>query len=309
MQVLLDFPWENAADWVREMERQAPHHDLHRWPDVAAPEAIEAAVVWTPDADIFKETRNLKAIIVPGAGVDQLWRHVTKPPDLPIVRLADPLMAKRMAQYVLAMVLDHHRGLGRYRRQQADRVWRRHWHADPVDLRIGVLGLGAMGGAVARLLATVGYDVTGWSRRPKTIEGVTTLAGDDTLPALLATSDILVCVLPLTPSTRHLLDAAVFAALPDDAVVINVARGDHLVVPDLLRALDEGTLGSAVLDVFKDEPLPADSPLWRHPKVTITPHIASLSHPLTGVRQIVQALDLIEAGKQPAHIVDPKAGY
>lgn len=309
MQVLLDFPWENAEDWVAEMRRQAAHHDLHRWPDIDDPGAIEVAVVWTPEASLLSSLKNLKALVVPGAGVDQLWRHVDALPAVPIVRLADPVMASRMAEYVLSMVMDHHRGFGQYRHQQAAKIWRRHHHADPGEIRVGVMGLGVMGRAVARHVAAIGYDVTGWSRRLKTIPGIKTVAGDEAFSAFLASSDILACLLPLTSSTRAVLNAKTFSQLPDKALVINVARGDHLVVSDLLNAIDRGKLRGAVLDVFEDEPLPPDSPLWHHPKITVTPHIASLSNPVTGVQQIVRALDTLEAGEMPAHIVDSRAGY
>ncbi len=309
MQVLVDFPWENAEDWLSEMRRQAAHHDLHVWPDLADPGSIEAAVVWTPGGDLFSTLGRLRAIVVPGAGVDQLWRHAAKLPDVPIVRLADPVMATRMAEYVLSMVLDFHRGFGRYRRQQTERIWARHHHADPGEVQVGIMGLGVMGGAAARHVAAIGYDVTGWSRRPRAIEGIRTVAGDAAFQDFLGRSDILVCLLPLTSSTQGLLNAAVFSQLPDGALVINAARGGHLVISDLLGALDNGKLGAAVLDVFEDEPLPANSPLWHHPKITITPHIASLSNPATGVGQIVRALDALEAGERPEHIVDPAAGY
>lgn len=309
MRVLVDFPWENAADWLAEMNRQAVHHALQSWPDIDDPGSIEVAVVWTPEAGLFAELQCLKAIIVPGAGVDQLWRHADRLPDVPIVRLADPVMATRMAEYVLAMVLDHHRGFARYRRQQSQRVWTRHFHADASEVRVGILGLGALGSATARHLSAVGYKVAGWSRRPKTINDVETAAGLAELPGFLEKTDILVCLLPLTASTRGLLNAQTFSHLPDGALVINAARGGHLVAPDLLDALDRGKLGGAVLDVFEDEPLVDDSPLWLHPKITITPHIASLSNPETGVRQIVRALDDLEAGRKPAHLVDSAAGY
>ena len=309
MQVLVDFPWENAEEWLVELRRQAAHHDLHRWPDIDDPGCIDAAVVWTPEADLFSTLTRLKAIIVPGAGVDQLWRHADKLPDVPVARLADPVMATRMAEYVLSMVLDHHRGFGRYRRQQADRIWTRHHHADPGDIRVGIMGLGVMGRAAARHVAAIGYDVTGWSRRPKVIAGIKTVAGDQAFQAFLGKSDVLVCLLPLTESTRGLLNAATFSALPDGALVINAARGGHLVVADLLEALESDKLSGAVLDVFEDEPLSPASPLWHHQKIVVTPHIASLSNPVTGVRQIVRALDKLEAGENPDHLVDPAAGY
>lgn len=309
MQVLADFPWENGQEWIDELRRQAADHQIHVWPDVPDPARIEAAIVWAPSTDFFKPLSSLRALIVPGAGVDQLLQNQDSLPDLPIVRLADPVMATRMAEYVLAMVLDHHRQLRRYRDQQADAVWIRHFHSDPGDIRVGILGMGVMGTAVARHLRAIGYAVTGWSRSTKAIPDIETVAGEAALMPLVAASDVLVCLLPLTETTRGVLNATLFDAMPDGALLINAARGAHLVVPDLMKALEHGKLGSAVLDVFEDEPLPPESPLWRHPAVTITPHIASLSNPVTGVRQIVQALNRIEAGEPPDHLVDRRAGY
>lgn len=309
MQVLADFPWENGQEWIDELRRQGVGHQTHVWPDVPDPARIDAAIVWTPSADFFEALPNLRALIVPGAGVDQLFRSQANLPDVPIVRLADPVMATRMAEYVLAMVLDHHRQLRRYRDQQVEAVWTRHFHSDPGDIRVSILGMGMMGTAAARHLHAIGYRVTGWSRSTKTIPDIETVAGEAALMPLIAASDVLVCLLPLTEATRGILNATTFDAMPDGTLLINAARGAHLVVPDLLTALDHGKLGSAVLDVFKDEPLAPESPLWRHPAITITPHIASLSNPVTGVRQIVQALGRIEAGEPLDHVVDPSAGY
>ncbi len=309
MQVLADFPWENAQDWIDELRRQGAGHQIHVWPEVPEPARIKAAIIWTPSADFFDTLTNLRALIVPGAGVDQLFRSRANLPDVPIVRLADPVMATRMAEYVLAMVLDHHRQLQCYRSQQAGAVWMRHFHSDPGDIRVGILGMGVLGTAAARHLRAIGYSVTGWSRSSKAIPGIETVAGEAALMPLVATSDILVCLLPLTKATRGILNAKTFDAMPDGALLINAARGAHLVVPHLLAALDRGKLGGAVLDVFEDEPLAPESPLWRHPAITITPHIASLSNPITGVRQIVQALDRIEAQEPLDHVVDPNAGY
>ncbi len=309
MQVLADFPWENGQEWIDELCRQGVGHQIHVWPDVPDPTRIEAAIVWTPSPDFFATLPNLRALIVPGAGVDQLFRSRANLPDVPIVRLADPVMATRMAEYVLAMVLGHHRQLGRYRDQQAHAVWKRHFHRDPGDIQVGILGLGVMGAAAVRHLHAIGYKVTGWSRSTKSIPGIETVAGEAALMPLIAASDVLVCLLPLTEATRGILNATTFDAMPAGALLINAARGAHLVLPDLLTALDRGKPGSAVLDVFEDEPLAPESPLWRHPAITITPHIASLSNPITGVRQIVQALDRIEAQEPLDHVVDPNAGY
>ena len=309
MQVLADFPWENGQEWIDELRRQGAGHQIHVWPDAPDPARIEAAIVWTPSADFFEALPNIRALIVPGAGVDQLFRSQANLPDVPIIRLVDPVMATRMAEYVLAAVLDHHRQLRRYRDQQADAIWMRHFHSDPGDIRVGILGMGVMGATAARHLRAIGYAVTGWSRSNRTIPDIETVAGEAALMPLIAASDVLACLLPLTDATRGILNAETFDAMPDGALLINAARGAHLVVPDLLTALDRGKPGTAVLDVFEDEPLSPESPLWRHPAITITPHIASLSNPVTGVREIVQALDRIDAGERPAHIVDRRAGY
>lgn len=309
MQVIADFPWENGQEWIDELRRQGRSHQIQVWPDVQDPTGIEAAIVWTPSAGFLEGLTDLRVLIVPGAGVDQLFRSQANLPDVPIVRLADPVMATRMAEYVLAMVLDHHRQFGRYRRQQADADWARHFHNDPDDFRVGILGMGVMGMAVARHLRAIGYAVTGWSRSTKVVVDIEMVAGEAALMPLIARSDVLVCLLPLTEATRGILNATTFDAMPDGALLINAARGAHLVVPDLVTALDQGKLGAAVLDVFEDEPLSPENPLWHHPAVTVTPHIASLSNPVTGVRQIVQALDRIEAGGQPDHLVDRRAGY
>jgi len=309
MLVLADFPWENGQEWTDELCRQATGHQVVRPSDRPDRSAVEATVVWTPSADFFDGMNRLQAIIVPGAGVDQLMTNSATLPDVPILRLADPVMATRMAEYVLAMVLDHHRELGCYRDQQKDAVWQRHFHRDPGDIKVGILGMGVMGTQVARHLQAIGYTVTGWSRREKDVPGTEIVAGEEALLPLAARSDILVCLLPLTATTRGVLNTKMFDHLPAGALLINAARGGHLIAADLLAALDQGKLAAAVLDVFEDEPLPPESPLWHHPKITITPHVASLSNPVSGVRQIVQALDRLAAGKTPTHQVDRNAGY
>lgn len=309
MLVLADFPWENAEDWLGELRRQAVAHQILVPAEMHEPASVDAAVVWTPPAGFFDGMTKLRAIIVPGAGVDQLTRSEAVFPDVPILRLADPVMATRMAEYVLAMVLDHHRHFGRYRDQQRRAVWTRHFHRDPADIRVGILGMGALGKKVADYLRLIGYQVGGWSRTPKSLPDIETVTGEEALLSLAAKSDVLVCLLPLTEATRGLLNRCLFEAMPEGAFLINAARGAHLVVPDLLSALDHGKPAAAVLDVFEDEPLSPESPLWRHPAITITPHVASLSNPVTGVGQIVRALDRIEAGEPLEHVVDRHRGY
>ena len=304
MRVTFYCPWANAEAWRAALRASGPEFVFVPWPELAEPQAIEAAVVWRPPAGMLQQLPNLRVICAMGAGVDYLFGPDATPPNVPVVRLVDPAMSERMASYVLAIVLYHQRQLGRYREQQRARVWRQMMHSDTADVRIGIMGLGPMGRASAALLARVGYDVAGWSRRPRSVAGVRCFDPQE-FHAFLGRSDFLVCLLPLTPATSGVLNRTTFAALPEGAVVINAARGDHLIEADLIAALDAGQLAGAVLDVFSVEPLPQDHPLWRHPKVLITPHVASLSNPTTGAARIVATLRAVQAGKQPAHLVDP----
>jgi glyoxylate/hydroxypyruvate reductase A len=305
MRVVFYCPWANADVWLAELRARAPEFTFLAWADLEELEAIEAAVVWRPPAGMLERLPDLRVICAMGAGVDYLFHPGERPLEAPVVRLVDPVMTERMAGYVLAAILYHQRQLGRYREQQEQGLWHPSAHRDTSEVRVGIMGLGAMGRASAALLAKVGYDVAGWSRGRKSMPGVPCYAGRNQWRAFLARSDVLVCLLPLTPATRGILNRATFDLLPAGALVINAARGDHLIEADLIAALDAGRLAGAVLDVFPVEPLPQGDPLWRHPKVLITPHVASLSNPTTGAPQIVTALRDVHAGRTPANLVDP----
>jgi glyoxylate/hydroxypyruvate reductase len=305
MRVVFYCPWANADVWLAELRACAPEFTFLSWADLEMFEAIEAAVVWRPPAGMLGRLPNLRVICAMGAGVDYLFGSGERPPEAPIVRLVDPVMTERMAGYVLAAILHQQRQLGCYREQQEQGVWRPLPHRDTSEVRVGVMGLGAMGRPCAELLAKVGYDVAGWSRERKSMPGVRCYAGRHEFAEFIARSDVLVCLLPLTPATRGILNRATFDLLPEGALVINAARGDHLIEADLIAALGAGRLAGAVLDVFGVEPLPQGHPLWRHPKVLITPHVASLSNPTTGAAQIVTALREVHAGRVPANLVDP----
>ena len=308
MRVLFHAPWPNADVWLAELRRAGPELELVLWPDVGDPAIIDAAVVWQPPPELFRDLSSLRCICVLGAGVDHLLALGDAVPPVPVVRLVDPLMAERMAGYVLAVVLHHQRQLGLYRRQQEARVWQRHLHPDTAATRVGILGLGAMGRATALLLAKVGYDVAGWSRSARSIAGIRCMAGAGERDAFLARSDVLVCLLPLTASTRGILDRQLLERLPEGALLINAARGEHLNEANLIAALDSGRLGGAVLDVLAEEPPPPDHAFWHHPKVLMTPHVASLSDPVGGAARMVEALRAVRDGRAPADLVD-RADY
>jgi glyoxylate/hydroxypyruvate reductase len=242
-------------------------------------------------------------------GVENLLADPALPRGVPLARLVDPGMVAAMSETVLAHVLDWHRHHYHYRRLQAARRWERRpqWLAS--ERTIGLLGLGALGQDAAARLGALGFDVAGWSRRQKAIEGVRCFTGGAGLESLLRQTDALVCLLPLTAETRGLLDARVFGAMRQGGCVINVARGAHLVARDLIGALDCGQLAHAYLDVFETEPLPADDALWTHPGISVTPHTAALTDPRTALPVIVENIERVRRGEAPLHRVDFASGY
>jgi glyoxylate/hydroxypyruvate reductase A len=265
-------------------------------------------LVWRPPPGELARYPNLKAILSLGAGIEGLIADPTMP-EVPIARMVDPSLTSTMAEYVLLAVLRHHRGFDRFERAQRERRWEFSLPPQPSDRQVGIMGLGELGAAAARLLLAHGFPVAGWSRSPKALDGVTSYAGHGELHSFLHRTDILVCLLPLTAETRGILDAETFDALPHGASLINVAGGAHLVEQDLLAALDSGHLAGATLDVFTDEPLPPDNPLWQHPKVLITPHIASYSVPAIAAAGVVDNIRRARAGQPLNHQVGRQRGY
>jgi glyoxylate/hydroxypyruvate reductase A len=239
-------------------------------------------------------------------GVEKLLEDPELPRHVLFARMVDPGMVAAMSETVLARVLDWHRHFWLYRRWQNEKKWKHRRQFMAQDRAIGFLGLGELGTDAARKLLALGFRVWGWSRRPKTVEGVHCSTD---LDEVLSRSDALVCLLPLTAQTKGILNAASLQRIRQGGCVINLARGPHVVVPDLLAALDSRHLAHAYLDVFDEEPLPADSPLWTHPGVTVTPHIAALTEPRTAVPAIVENVERVRRGEAPLHLVDRVAGY
>jgi glyoxylate/hydroxypyruvate reductase len=301
-------PDDPADAWRAELQARIPELEVRIWPDVGDPDEIEIALVWRPPPGELARYRNLRAILSLGAGIDGL---VADPdlPDVPLARMVDPSLTRTMTEYVLLAVLRHHREFDRFERTQRAREWAYAFPPQAADRRVGIMGLGELGAAAARQLVGHGFHVLGWSRSPKTIEGVVSYAGRSELHAFLHRTEILVCLLPLTADTLGILDAATFAELPHGAFVINVARGQHLVENDLLQALDSGHLAGATLDVFRTEPLPPDSPLWSHSRVLVTPHVASYSVPATAADGVAANVRRVLAGEPPLHLVDRAKGY
>lgn len=299
---------EDADAWRTHLARRLPDDEFRVWPDVGDPAAVEFLLVWRPPKGSMKGFPNLRAVLNLGAGVDAVLKDPDLP-DVPLVSLKDEGLAQGMAEYVVHAVLHLHRDMHRFRTFQQEATWRSLPQADTTRRRIGILGFGHLGQAVARHLAPFGFPIAGWSRTAKTVAGVESFAGRDALHAFLARTDILIILAPLTPETRGIVNWATLAALPKGAYIINAARGGLVVESDLLAALDSGHLAGAFLDVFEEEPLPPTHPFWRHPKVIVTPHVAALTLSGPAAEEVAANIRRIRRGEAPHGLVDKRREY
>ncbi|WDZ94122.1 glyoxylate/hydroxypyruvate reductase A [Herbaspirillum sp. WKF16] len=285
--------------------------EVRWWDDPAVdPQAVEYALVWQPEAGRLARYPNLKAILSSAAGVDHILADPELPAALPVVRMVTPETRQRMAEFTVMASLMLQKDMPRMIAQQARRDWVEF--ASPRsarEMRVGVMGLGALGLACARMHAAIGFAVAGWARSPRDEAGMDCYAGAAQLPDFLARTDILICLLPDTPDTHHIIDARLLAQLPAGAMIVNVGRGSHVHAPDLLAALDAGHIGAALLDVFEREPLPPDAPFWRHPRIMVTPHAAATPSRRERARQAAATILALRAGKTPEHVYDRERGY
>jgi glyoxylate/hydroxypyruvate reductase A len=295
--------------WRPILGQVFPGRDIRYWPETGDKAEIEYALVWYPDAGLLASLPNLKLVFGLGAGVDHVLRDPALPKNVPIVRLVDPYMTDAMSEYVVLSVLRLHRQDLDYMAQQRAARWEEREQKNAAERPVGILGFGTLGQDAGRKLRALGFDVAGWSRSPKDIPGFATFAGRDGLGQVLARSEILVCLLPLTPDTTGILDAAAFARMPRGAGIVNAGRGGHLVEEDLIPALDSGQLSGAVLDVFREEPLPEAHPFWRHPRILVTPHVAAETHPPTAAVIIRDTIERFEAGLPLPNQIDAARGY
>ena len=297
-----------GAEWARLFAAKAPDIPFHIWPDTGDAQNIRYLAAWLPPADIERQFPHLDVLFSTGAGVDQI-DLAALPPELPVVRLAEPGVVAGMVEYVTMAVLALHRQLPTYIRQQREARWAAHRVHPAARRRVSVLGLGVLGCAVLQQLRAFGFQLAGWSRTRRQLEGVTCHAGAAELPAMLADTDIIVCLLPLTPDTRGILGTRLFQQLPRGASLVHAGRGAQLDRQALLVALESGWLSEAVLDVTDPEPLPADDPLWSHPQVLLTPHIASMTQPETAVELVLDNIRRHQAGLPLVGLVDRTRGY
>lgn len=294
--------------WIDSLRGRLPGASVVAF-DPSDTTQADFAVVWAPGPELFEKQRALKAIFNLGAGIDALMATPNLPPGVPVVRLGDAGMSVQMAEYVCHAVIRHARELDLFETDMRNGSWKFRKPTIRAQFPVGIMGLGALGKRVAQAVASFEYPVLGWSRTPKTLVGVRCFSGDEGLDPFLRGVRILVCVLPLTLHTASILNRANLSKLLAGGILINVARGGHLVEQDLLALLEEGLLAGATLDVYRDEPLPADHPFWGHPKIVMTPHIAARTLRQDSLAQIAEKITAFERGEAIAGIVERARGY
>ncbi|MBK1622618.1 2-hydroxyacid dehydrogenase [Afifella marina] len=303
MRILFHSQTADPVAWGKALAAELPGAELRVWPDVGDPSEIDALLVFQIPPRAFELFPNLSCIHLLSAGTDQIATNPDIPAHLPVVRLIEPGQKAGMIEYVMHAVLHYHRSFDVFAQWQRARYWEEVPRTPAAERRVGVLGLGGLGGAVAEALAAFGLDVAGWSRSKKTIKGVACFHGPNGLDTFLGRNEILVAILPLTPETRDLYDATFFARMPAASYFINVGRGAQLVEADLIAALDSGHLAGATLDVLRDEPPAPDNPIFRAKNIILTPHVATCADPVTGARVVAENLRRVRAGLPPHGLV------
>ncbi len=298
-----------AEPWREAFARELPRIPFRVWPDSGPLEKVRYALVWKPPQGFLAQFPNLKAILALGAGVDPIPSDPSLPKGVPLLRLVDVGFPAQMADYAMYAVLRFQRRMREIEALQRQARWNQ---IDPFftrDLPVGVMGLGVIGSVVAQRVAAAGYAVAGWARSPKKLDGVEVFSGSGTFKTFLSRSRVVINALPLTPQTENILDSAAFASMPSGGYIVNIGRGAHLVDRDLIAALDSGQLDGAMLDVFREEPLPSSDPFWRHPKIVVTPHVAAPTIASEVQAQVIENIKRLERGESPLGLVDRDRGY
>lgn len=309
MSILLICPENYARNWKKALKKRLPNTNIYIFPEIESPESVEYIVCWKPDKHVFNQFPHLKVVQSLGAGVENITRTNTIPPNAVLSRIVDNNLANDMWEYALTATLYFIKNLNRYRNQQQAKVWRQKRYRRIQDTQVSILGLGQIGALIAKNFAQMGFQVKGWSNSLKTILNVETFVGLDGLSPCLDQANVLINVLPLTTATEGILNKKNLQQLKEGACLINVGRGGHLVEKDLLELLDNDFLNCAFLDVFSLEPLPESHVFWKHPKVTITPHVASLTDLNSAAEQIVENYQRFKNGEKLLHLVSIEKGY
>ncbi len=305
---------QQSYKWFIDAWRQAllnlePNLDIRVWPDIDKKDEIDFALVWKHAIGSLTEFPRLKGIASLAAGVDHVMADPNISTQVPLSRVVDPYMANDIVQYVTCVVLNYIKRMDHWRAKQALQTWFKQPPFAFSDQTIGIMGLGFLGSQAAQILHQLGLKVIGWSNSVKQLSGIKSFAGKHEFNQFLAETNVLVCMLPLTPDTTNILNQDTFARLKPGAYLVNVGRGEQLVEEDLLKALDAGQLSGASLDVFREEPLPTEHPFWQHPALRITPHIASVTNPETAAPQVLANYQRAIAGETMLNLVDVTRGY
>ena len=295
--------------WKNALQEAAPDIKIYSYLESHPVDEIEVALVWKHPKGTLTKYPNLKYIACSGAGVDFIFEDDTTPQNLPITRVVDTMLASDMSEYVIAAIFSHLKRFYEYKVNQTKSLWKPEQYKRIRDYTVGILGLGALGTVLAKDLVHFGFKTQGWSNSRKEIPEVQAFAGQEELHEFLSSSEILVCLLPLTNETSGILNKQLFSQLPVGAFVINAARGGHLVDADLIEMLDNQHLSGATLDVFHQEPLSSDHPFWQHEKIHITPHYASVSDTSSVVPQIIENYRRMQQGRSLLNLVSTDKGY
>ena len=309
MKIVFYSPENNPQPWLDELAKALPQADVWAWEPANASRQADYAVLWAPPPALFSSQKHLKAVFNIGAGVDRLINLPNLPAGVPVVRLNDAGMAVQMAEYVCHALIRHTRRFDIYEAHADACAWKREPAIDRQAFPVGIMGLGDIGARVAQAVASFDYPTLGWSRTRKSLPGIACYGGEAGLEAFLPQVRVLVCVLPLTAETEGILNATTLSKLKPHAYLINVARGRHLLESELLQLLASGHLAGATLDVFGEEPLPPQHPLWQHPGITITPHISAITLLTESVRQIAEKIGALERGEMIDGVVELSRGY
>lgn len=300
-------PYNRHDEWAEEFRRLLPDEDIRVWPEIGDPAEIDLVVAWRMPREALTSYTNLRAILSVSAGAEQWLRPGV--PDVPVVRLADPAMSSDMAAFCLHWVIRFHRNFDQVAANQQRREWRQIPYESPSRHHVGILGYGTIGSRIGAAFADLGYAVNAWSRTSRDSDGVNHFAGNDQLEAFLASSHSVINVLPNTPETTGVLNRSTLSMLPQGAVLINVGRGNAVVEEELLQVLDDGPLEAAVLDVTDPEPPTPESPLFEHPRVHLTSHVAGLTGVTTSAQLIAANITRIRSSETPFPLLERDRGY
>ena len=295
--------------WKKALTKAAPGVPIYNYLEEHPKQDITMALVWKHPKGRLMDYPNLKCIASSGAGVDFIFEDDHRPKGVPITRVVDLMLAKDMSEHVIAVIFSYLKNLGHYRLDQVRKIWEPKDYRRISDFKVGILGMGTLGTVLAKDLVRFGFRTQGWSNSKKSLKGVHSFTGRERLSEFLSTTEILVCLLPLTEDTRGILNGTLFAQLPKNSYIINVARGGHVVDADLLQYIDNGHLAGACLDVFHIEPLPTDHLFWGHQKIHMTPHYASVSDTDSVVPQIVENFRRLCQDKPLLNLVSMERGY